>query len=395
MSQKMRTQVAIIGSGPAGLLLSELLRKVGIDAVVIDRQSRSHIEARIRAGVLEWGTVEALRAAGVGARMDREGMVHSGFEMCFDGHRHRIDLAGLVDKKVMVYGQTELTKDLIAQRLDSGAQIVFSASNVRIDNVTSSAPRVSYEQAGTAHVLECDYVAGCDGFHGVARQTIPADVLKTYERVYPFGWLGVLVDRPPIADELIYANGARGFALCSMRSVTRSRYYLQCALDDKIENWPDDRFYDELEKRLGPETACQLRRGSSIEKSIAPLRSFVAEPMRYGALFLAGDAAHIVPPTGAKGLNLAVADVRVLARALTQAYQQGRTEYLERYSEICLKRVWKVERFSWYMSQLSHQFPDATPFERKMQVAEFEYLTQSESACRSIAENYVGLPLQM
>jgi p-hydroxybenzoate 3-monooxygenase len=395
MSQKMRTQVAIIGSGPAGLLLSELLRKVGIDAVVIDRQSRSHIEARIRAGVLEWGTVEALRAAGVGARMDREGMVHSGFEMCFDGHRHRIDLAGLVDKKVMVYGQTELTKDLIAQRLDSGAQIVFNASNVRIDNVTSSAPRVSYEQAGTAHVLECDYVAGCDGFHGVARQTIPADVLKTYERVYPFGWLGVLVDRPPIADELIYANGARGFALCSMRSVTRSRYYLQCALDDKIENWPDDRFYDELEKRLGPETACQLRRGSSIEKSIAPLRSFVAEPMRYGALFLAGDAAHIVPPTGAKGLNLAVADVRVLARALTQAYQQGRTEYLERYSEICLKRVWKVERFSWYMSQLLHQFPDATPFERKMQVAEFEYLTQSESACRSIAENYVGLPLQM
>ena len=395
MSQKMRTKVAIIGSGPAGLLLSELLRKVGIDAVVIDRQSRSHIEARIRAGVLEWGTVEALRAAGVGARMDREGMVHSGFEMCFDGHRHRIDLAGLVDKKVMVYGQTELTKDLIAQRLDSGAQIVFSASNVRIDNVTSSAPRVSYEQAGTAHVLECDYVAGCDGFHGVARQTIPADVLKTYERVYPFGWLGVLVDRPPIADELIYANGARGFALCSMRSVTRSRYYLQCALDDKIENWPDDRFYDELEKRLGPETACQLQRGSSIEKSIAPLRSFVAEPMRYGALFLAGDAAHIVPPTGAKGLNLAVADVRVLARALTQAYQQGRTEYLERYSEICLKRVWKVERFSWYMSQLLHQFPDATPFERKMQVAEFEYLTQSESACRSIAENYVGLPLQM
>ena len=395
MSQKLRTQVAIIGSGPAVLLLSELLRKAGIDAWVIDRQSRVHIEARIRAGVLEWGTVEALREAGVGARMDREGMVHSGFEMCFDGHRHRIDLAGLVDKKVMVYGQTELTKDLIAQRLDSGAPIVFSASNVQIDNVTSSAPRVRYEQAGKAHVLECDYVAGCDGFHGVARQTIPADVLKTYERVYPFGWLGVLVDRPPVAEELIYANGARGFALCSMRSATRSRYYLQCGLDDNIENWSDDRFFDELEKRLGSETAQNLQRGSSIEKSIAPLRSFVAEPMRYGAMFLAGDAAHIVPPTGAKGLNLAVADVRVLARAMIQSYHQGNTAYLERYSEICLKRVWKVERFSWYMSQLLHQFPEATPFERKMQAAEFDYLTQSESACRSIAENYVGLPLQM
>ena len=395
MSQKLRTQVAIIGSGPAGLLLSELLRKAGIDAWVIDRQSRLHIEARIRAGVLERGTVEALREAGVGARMDREGMVHSGFEMCFDGHRHRIDLAGLVDKKVMVYGQTELTKDLIAQRLDSGAPIVFSASNVQIDNVTSSAPRVRNEQAGKAHVLECDYVAGCDGFHGVARQTIPADVLKTYERDYPFGWLGVLVDRPPVAEELIYANGARGFALFSMRSATRSRYYLQCGLDDNIENWSDDRFFDELEKRLGSEMAQNLQRGSSIEKSIAPLRSFVAEPMRYGAMFLAGDAAHIVPPTGAKGLNLAVADVRVLARAMIQSYQQGNTAYLERYSEICLKRVWKVERFSWYMSQLLHQFPEATPFERKMQAAEFDYLTQSESACRSIAENYVGLPLQM
>ena len=395
MSQRLRTQVAIIGSGPSGLLLSELLRHDGIDTVVIDRQSRSHIEARIRAGVLEWGTVEALREAGVGARMDREGMAHSGFEMCFDGCRHRIDLTGLVDKKVMVYGQTELTKDLIAQRLDSGAPIVFSASNVRIDNVTSSAPTVHFEHAGMAHVLDCDYVAGCDGFHGVARQTIPAAVLKTYERVYPFGWLGILVDRPPISDELIYANGERGFALCSMRSATRSRYYLQCPVDEKIENWSDQRFFDELEKRLGPETAQQLQRGPSIEKSLAPLRSFVAEPMRYGALFLAGDSAHIVPPTGAKGLNLAVADVRVLSRALRQAYHAGQTAYLERYSEICLKRVWKVERFSWYMSQLLHQFPEATPFERKMQAAEFDYLTQSDSACRSIAENYVGLPLEM
>ena len=395
MTKVTRTQVAVIGAGPAGLLLSELLRNAGIDSIVIDRQSRGHIEARIRAGVLEWGSVEALREAGVGARMDIEGIPHLGFEMCFDGQRHRIDLAGLADQKVMVYGQTELTKDLIANRLRSGAPIVFEASKVQIDEVTSQKPQVSFELNGLITRIDCDYVAGCDGFHGVARQTIPAAILKTYERVYPFGWLGVLLDKPPVSDELIYANGPRGFALCSMRSKTRSRYYLQCRMDEKLENWSDMRFFDELEKRLAPDIAQHLQCGVTIEKSLAPLRSFVAEPMRYGALFLAGDATHIVPPTGAKGLNLAVADVRVLARALTQAYQQGRTEYLERYSEICLKRVWKVERFSWYMSQLLHQFPDATPFERKMQVAEFEYLTQSESACRSIAENYVGLPLQM
>jgi p-hydroxybenzoate 3-monooxygenase len=395
MTKVTRTQVAVIGAGPAGLLLSELLRNAGIDSIVIDRQSRSHIEARIRAGVLEWGTVEALREAGVGARMDTEGMPHSGFEMCFDGQRHRIDLAGLADRKVMVYGQTELTKDLIASRLSSGAPIIFEASNVQIDEVTSQKPQVSFELNGLTTRIECDYVAGCDGFHGVARQTIPAAILKTYERVCPFGWLGVLLDKPPVSDELIYGNGPRGFALCSMRSKTRSRYYLQCNMDEKLENWSDTRFFDELEKRLAPDIAQHLQRGVTIEKSIAPLRSFVAEPMRYGALFLAGDAAHIVPPTGAKGLNLAVADVRVLARALTEYYQANSAVYLDRYSEICLKRVWKVERFSWYMSQLLHQFPEASPFEQKMQQAEFDYLTQSESACQSIAENYVGLPLEI
>ena len=395
MTKVMRTQVAVIGAGPAGLLLSELLRNAGIDSIVIDRQSRGHIEARIRAGVLEWGSVEALREAGVGARMDIEGIPHLGFEMCFDGQRHRIDLAGLADRKVMVYGQTELTKDLIANRLRSGAPIVFEASKVQIDEVTSQKPQVSFELNGLITRIDCDYVAGCDGFHGVARQTIPAAILKTYERVYPFGWLGVLLDKPPVSDELIYANGPRGFALCSMRSKTRSRYYLQCSMNEKLENWSDTRFFDELEKRLAPDIAQHLQRGVTIEKSIAPLRSFVAEPMQYGALFLAGDAAHIVPPTGAKGLNLAVADVRVLARALTEFYQANSAVYLGRYSEICLKRVWKVERFSWYMSQLLHQFPEATPFERKMQQAEFDYLTQSESACQSIAENYVGLPLEI
>ena len=395
MTKVMRTQVAVIGAGPAGLLLSELLRNAGIDSIVIDRQSRGHIEARIRAGVLEWGTVEALREVGVGARMDIEGIPHLGFEMCFDGQRHRIDLAGLADRKVMVYGQTELTKDLIANRLRSGAPIVFEASKVQIDEVTSQKPQVSFELNGLITRIDCDYVAGCDGFHGVARQTIPAAILKTYERVYPFGWLGVLLDKPPVSDELIYANGPRGFALCSMRSKARSRYYLQCSMDEKLENWSDTRFFDELEKRLAPDIAQHLQRGVTIEKSIAPLRSFVAEPMQYGSLFLAGDAAHIVPPTGAKGLNLAVADVRVLARALTEFYQANSAVYLGRYSEICLKRVWKVERFSWYMSQLLHQFPEATPFERKMQQAEFDYLTQSESACQSIAENYVGLPLEI
>ena len=390
-----RTQVAVIGSGPSGLLLSELLRKSGVDSVVIDRQSRSHIEARIRAGVLEWSTVEALREVGAGDRMDREGMPHSGFEMYFNGFRHRIDLVGLVNRQVMVYGQTELTKDLISGRLASGAPLTFSAEDVRIENVTSGNPKVCFVHGGETQIIACDYIAGCDGYHGMARQTIPSDILQVYERIYPFGWLGVLVDQPPISEELIYANGSHGFALCSMRSSSRSRYYLQCQINENLEDWSDERFFDELERRLGPETSRNLQRGASIEKSIAPLRSFVAEPMRYGRLFLVGDAAHIVPPTGAKGLNLAAADAQVLARALIEFYHCGRVDLLDRYSDTCLRRVWKVERFSWYLSQLLHMFPDATPFERKMQQAEFDYIAQSENASRSIAENYVGLPLSL
>ena len=394
MTLKKSTQVCIIGSGPSGLLLSQLLHNEGIDSIILDRQSREGIESRIRAGVLEWGSVEALQQAGVGERMMKEGIPHSGFDIAFDGDRHRIDLEGLTGKQVMIYGQTEITKDLIGKRLAEGCDIVFSATKVQPLNVTDKRPTVTYEKDGEVFEIECDYIAGCDGYHGVSRKTFPASIQKTFERIYPFGWLGVMVEKPPVAHELIYANHSRGFALCSMRSETRSRYYVQCSLNDKVVDWSDERFWEELSIRIGPETAANLQTGDSFKKSIAPLRSFVTEPMRYGNLFLAGDAAHIVPPTGAKGLNLAVADVRLLSRALIEDYKNNNDSHLETYSKTCLKRVWKVERFSWFMSTMLHQFNDFSGFDKKMQRAEFDNIVDSEAAQRNIAENYVGLPLE-
>ena len=393
MNSPLKTQVGIIGAGPAGLLLSQLLNNAGIQTINIDRQSQRHIEGRVRAGVLEMGSVEILREAGVGDRMDEEGLLHSGFDLAFGHELHRIDLEGLVGKKVMVYGQTELTKDLFEARLNQGGHFVFNAENAQISDIDTDHPSIQYEKDGEVWTIECDYVAGCDGFRGVARQSIPSEILKTFERVYPFGWLGILTERPPVSDELIYANHERGFALCSMRSNTRSRYYLQCSNADRIEDWPDERFWDELEQRIGADVSSNLQRGPSFEKSMVPLRSFVAEPMRFGNLFLAGDAAHIVPPTGAKGLNLAIADVRILSHALIEKYSKNNSSFLESYSETCLSRVWKVERFSWYLSNLMHQLPENSPFEKRMQRAEFDYIVQSESASRTIAENYVGLPL--
>ena len=394
MAISVKTQVCIIGAGPSGLLLSQLLANAGIDTVVIDRKDRSYIEGRIRAGVLEQGTVEALEEAGVADRLHREGLPHEGFDLAFDGDRHRIDLKALTGKTVTVYGQTEVTKDLFERRFTEGQQFYFDIKDATPYDLNTSAPKVCFSHGGEKIVVACDYVAGCDGFHGVSRQSVPRDVLKTFERVYPFGWLGIMVERPPVSHEIIYANHTRGFALASMRSETRSRYYVQCALDDDVANWPDDRFWEEFSLRLGPEATANLQTGPSFEKSIAPLRSFVAEPMRYGNLFLAGDAAHIVPPTGAKGLNLAVADIRLLARALTAHYADGNDRFIEGYSRTVLARVWKVERFSWQLSMLMHQFPENTPFERRMQRAEFDYIRSSEAASRTIAENYVGLPLE-
>ncbi len=395
MSKTHTTQVGIIGAGPAGLLLSQMLHRDSIASIVIDRQSRDHIEARVRAGVLEWGTVETLREAGVGERMDREGLPHDGFDIAYDGERHRIDLKGLTGKQVMVYGQTELTKDLISQRVSDGAELHFGVGETAVSAADTDKPQIRFEKDGQPHTIVCDYIAGCDGYHGISRQSIPSDVLRSYERIYPFGWLGILTEQPPVSHELIYAHHARGFALCSMRSKTRSRYYVQCPIDDDIANWSDDRFWDELSLRIGTDTAAHLHKGPSFEKSIAPLRSYVAEPMRYGNLFLAGDAAHIVPPTGAKGLNLAVGDVRILAHAFRRFYQDKDSHDLATYSDRALKRVWKAERFSWYLSTLLHQFPENSPFEKRMQHAEFEYIAESETGSRSIAENYVGLPFEV
>ncbi len=388
----MRTKVAIVGAGPAGLLLGRLLEKAGVETVILERRSRDYVLGRIRAGVLEQGTVELLDRAGVGERMHAEGLVHDGVEFCFDGDRHRFDFQKLIGRTVMVYGQTEVTRDLMQARDASGAATVYEAENVSLQDFGSDSPKVRYTKDGVEHEIACDFIAGCDGYHGVARASVPDGALRTLERVYPFGWLGILVDKPPVADELIYAHHARGFALCSMRSPTRSRYYVQVPADERVEEWSDDRFWDELRRRVDEETADGLATGPSIEKSIAPLRSFVAEPLRFGRLFLAGDAAHIVPPTGAKGLNLAASDVGALADALIEFYAERSSAGIDGYSARVLSRVWKAERFSWWMTSILHTFPDTDAFGRRMQRAEFDYIRGSEAASRSMAENYTGLP---
>lgn len=389
----MRTQVGIIGSGPAGLLLSQLLHLNGIDSVILERQSREHVEGRIRAGVLEQSTVDLLREAKVNERMDGEGIVHTGFSLAFDDRQVRIDMQKLTGgSTVMVYGQTEVTHDLIEARLAAGGIIKYEAPAIAVEDFFENQPRIIYEQNGERQELICDFVAGCDGYHGVSRECA-ADKIEVFEKIYPFGWLGILSDVPPVDDELIYANHERGFALCSMRSYTRSRYYVQCTLDDEVENWTDEAFWDELRRRLPGETAETLVAGPRLEMSIAPLRSFVAEPMRFGNLFLAGDAGHIVPPTGAKGLNLAASDVFYLSRGLIAYYGEKRTDLLDRYSDACLRRVWKAIRFSWWFTSLMHKF-DNDPLGRRLQLAELDYLANSEAARTSMAENYVGLPFE-
>ena len=387
----MRTQVAIIGAGPAGLLLGQLLHRQGIDNVVLERHTGEHVLSRIRAGVIEQVAVDLLDEAGVGERMHRDGLVHDGTQICVEGVRHRVDFRKLTGKAVTVYGQTEITKDLMDGRAAAGMTSVYAAYDVAPHDMFGAAPRVSWRADGKSHALECDFIAGCDGFHGICRKSVPPGAIKTYERVYPFGWLGLLSETPPVSEELIYVRHELGFALCSMRSPTRSRYYLQCSLAEDVDAWPDERFWDELKLRLDDEASERLVTGPSIEKSIAPLRSFVAEPMRFGRLFLAGDAAHIVPPTGAKGLNLAASDVRYLAQALAEHYRERSDAGLEHYSERALARVWKAERFSWWLTMLLHSFPDR-PFDAKMQLAELDYLFRSRAAITAFAENYVGLP---
>ncbi|MGY3295906.1 p-hydroxybenzoate 3-monooxygenase [Pseudomonas sp. TE6288] len=392
----MKTQVAIIGAGPSGLLLGQLLHNAGIDTLIVERQTPDYVLGRIRAGVLEQGTVELLREAGVAQRMDREGLVHEGVELLVDGHRQRLDLKALTGgKTVMVYGQTEVTRDLMQAREQSGAPIIYAANNVQPHDIEGPRPYLTFDKDGRQHRVECDYIAGCDGFHGVARQSIPASVLKVYERVYPFGWLGLLADTPPVNHELIYAHHERGFVLCSQRSQTRSRYYLQVPLQERVEDWSDERFWTELKARLPQAVAEQLVTGPALEKSIAPLRSLVVEPMQHGRLFLVGDAAHIVPPTGAKGLNLAASDVNYLYRILVKVYREGRTDLLAQYSPMALRRVWKGERFSWFMTQLLHDFGEhQDDWDRKMQAADREYYLGSAAGLANIAENYVGLPFE-
>ena len=387
----MRTQVAIVGAGPAGLVLSQLLARQGVDSVVLELRSRDYVEKRVRAGVLEQGTVNLLEQAGVADRLRREGLVHHGLELRFEGRGHRIALSELSGgRAITVYGQQEVVKDLIRARLEAGGRIVFEVEEVRVHDLTSSSPVVRYRHGGREHELRCDVVAGCDGSHGVCREAIPAGVLTAYRREYPFAWLGILAAVAPSTEELIYAYHERGFALHSMRSPTISRFYLQCRPDDPVEDWPDERIWPELQARLATDDGWTLAAGPILEKSVTPMRSFVVEPMQHGRLFLAGDAAHIVPPTGAKGLNLAVADVRVLAEALVAWYRTGRTDLLEGYSSTCLRRVWRAEHFSWWMTSMLHRFDD-DPFQHRLQLAQLRYVCSSTAAATTLAENYVGL----
>ena len=389
-----KTQVAIVGAGPSGLLLGQLLHKAGIDNVILERQTGDYVLSRIRAGILEQVCIDLLDEAGVGARMHKEGLVHGGFEMLFDGRRHRIDMHGLTGgKNVMVYGQTELTRDLMDARQAAGLPTVYEAQHVSVHDFDTRTPRVRYEHGGKTHEIACEFIAGCDGFHGVCRASAPRGAITEYEKVYPFGWLGLLSDTPPVSDELVYVNSPRGFALCSMRSRARSRYYLQVPLSDKIEAWTDAAFWQELKLRLDDEARAKLVTGPSIEKSIAPLRSFIAEPLRFGRMFLAGDAGHIVPPTGAKGLNLAATDVKYLSGALIEHFRTGSENGIDNYSARCLRRIWKAERFSWWFTMLMHRFPEDGPIVGRFQEAELDYLVHSEAGRRTIAENYVGLPL--
>ncbi|AVR88718.1 4-hydroxybenzoate 3-monooxygenase [Thauera aromatica] len=389
----MQTQVGIIGGGPSGLCLARLLSLAGIRSVILERQTREYVEARIRAGILEQGMADLMRRAKVGERMDKEGLLHDGIVLTFDGREERIDMASLTGgKQVMVYGQTELTKDLYdAVLADDNITVIFETRDVHPTGFLDGRPQLEFVKDGQQTRIDCDYIAGCDGYHGASRAAVPRDMITEYERIYPFGWLGLLSETPPVHEELIYANHKRGFALCSMRSHTRSRYYLQVGLDEKIEDWSDERFWDELKKRLPEHIAANLVTGPSIEKSIAPLRSFVAEPMRFGNMFLVGDAAHIVPPTGAKGLNLAASDMYYLSTALIAHYNEGRDDLLDRYSETALRRVWAAVRFSWWFTSIMHKFNE-DPIEHKIQLAELDYLMSSTAGKTTIAENYVGLP---
>ncbi|MDC4670273.1 4-hydroxybenzoate 3-monooxygenase [Acinetobacter baumannii] len=391
----LKTQVAIIGSGPAGLLLGQLLYKAGIDHIIVEQRSAEYVASRIRAGILEQVSVDLLKQAGVDQNLKDKGLPHSGIEILTNGELHRVDLAALTGgKQVTVYGQTEVTKDLMAAREAAQLTSYYEAHHVQVKDFYT-APKVEFEYQGKTFQIQCDFIAGCDGYHGVCRASVPEDKIKTFEKVYPFGWLGVLADVPPVADELIYVQSERGFALCSMRSETRSRYYLQVPLTDHVEDWSDEKFWDELKNRLDPESREKLVTGPSIEKSIAPLRSFVTEPMRFGKLFLAGDAAHIVPPTGAKGLNLAASDIAYLSSALIEYYAEGSEQGINEYSEKCLQRVWKAERFSWWMTHLLHRFETESEFDHKIKQAELSYVLGSIAGKTTLAENYVGLPYEI
>ena len=389
----MRTQVGIVGAGPAGLLLAHLLRLQGIESIFVENRKRSYLEDRVRAGVLEQGTVDVLNESGVGERLKQQGLLHHGIELSFAGRRHRINMHELTDgRAITVYGQQEVVKDLIKTRLDAEAPLYFEVEGTSIHGLNSATPKIRFQHNGEPHEINCDFIAGCDGFHGVCRPSVPAGVLQVFERVYPFGWLGILAESKPPSEELIYCHHERGFALFSMRSPDITRLYIQCEPDENIADWSDDRIWHELELRLHAGSDIALPEGDILQKGVTPMRSFVTEPMQYGKLFLAGDAAHILPPTGAKGMNLAIADVRLLAQAFTTFYQTGQADLLAGYSETCLRRVWRAEHFSWWMTSLLHRFPDATPFQQKLQLSELEYVTRSRAAVTALAENYVGLP---